>query len=59
MKPRLTDKAVCHAIRQPEKDRGIRAVAEELGVTRRHIQRLRAERLRTGKAIQLLLPFGV
>ena len=50
MKPKLTDKATCYAIRQPEKGRGTRAVAEELGVTRRRIQRLRAEHLRTGKA---------
>ena len=59
MKPKLTDKAVCYAIRQPEKGRGTRAVAEELGVTRRHIQRRRAERLRTGKVLQPLLPSGV
>ena len=50
MKPKLTDKAVCYAIRQREKGGGARVVAEELGVTRRHVQRLRAEHLRTGKA---------
>ena len=49
MKPKLTDKAIRYAIRQREKGRGTRVVAEELGVTQRHIQRLWAEYLRTGK----------
>ena len=49
MKPKLTDKAIRYAIRQREKCRGTRVVAEELGVTQRHIQRLWAEYLRTGK----------
>ena len=49
MKPKLTDEAICCAIRQLEKGRGTRAVAEELGVTQRHIQRLRAGHLRIGK----------
>ena len=50
MKPKLTDKAVCHAIRRLEKGRGTRVVAEELGVAQRHIQRLWTEHLRPGKA---------
>ena len=47
MKPRLTDRAIRYAIRQLKKGRGTRVVAEELGVTQRHIQRLWAEYLRT------------
>ena len=48
MKPKLTDRAIRYAIRQLKKGRGTRVVAEELGVTQRHIQRLWAEYTRTG-----------
>ena len=50
MKPKLTDRAIRYAIRQLKKGRGTRVVAEELGVTQRHVQRLWAEYLKTGKA---------
>jgi transposase len=48
MKPKLTDRAIRYAIRQLKKGRGTRVVAEELGVTPRHIQRPWAEYARTG-----------
>ena len=57
MKPSLTDRAIRYAIRQLKKGRGTRVVAEELGVTQRHIQRLWAEYLRTGK-VHVQLPAG-
>ena len=50
MKAKLTDDAACYAARQPEKGGVAPAVAEELGVTQRHVQKLRAEHLWTGKA---------
>ena len=49
MKPKLTDRSIRYAIRQLKKGRDTRVVAEELGVTQRHIQRLWAEYLKTGK----------
>ncbi|MBI1659000.1 MAG: hypothetical protein IS632_09570 [Thaumarchaeota archaeon] len=49
MKPKLTDRGIRYAIRQLKKGRGTRVVAEELGVTQRHVQRLWAEYLKTGK----------
>lgn len=50
MKAKLTDDAACYAARQPEKGGAAPAVAEELGATQRHVQKLRAEHLRTGEA---------
>lgn len=50
MKPKLTDKAIRHAIRQLKKGRRTRLVAEELGVTQRYVQRRWAEHTRTGRA---------
>ena len=49
MKPKITDRSIRYAIQQLEKGRGTRVVAEELGVTQRHVQRLWAEYLKTGK----------
>ena len=45
---RLTDKAIRCAIGQLEKGKGTKAVAEEINVTQRHVQRLWAEFNRTG-----------
>ena len=56
MKSKLMYKAIYHAIRQPEKGRETRAVAEELGVTQRRIQRPRAEHLRIGKVRDIVPP---
>ena len=50
MKSMLTDKSIRYAIRQLEKGRGTKVVAEELNVSQRHIQRLWAEYVKTGKA---------
>lgn len=50
MKPKLTDRTIRHTIQQLKKGRGTRVVAEELGVTQRHVQRLWTEYLKTGKA---------
>ena len=57
MKQKLTDRAIRYAIRQLKKGRGTRVVAEELGVTQRHIQRLWAEYLSTGK-VHVQIPAG-
>ena len=40
MKPKLTDKSMRYAIRQLEKGKDTRTVAQEIGVTQRHVQRL-------------------
>ena len=49
MKPKLTDRSIRYAIRQLERGRGTKVVAEELNVTQRHIQRLWAEYCKTGE----------
>ena len=46
----LTDKSIRYIIRQLEKGRGTKVVAEEMKVSRRHVQRLWAEYLKTGTA---------
>ena len=48
MKPKLTDRSIRYAIRQLERGRGTKVVAEELNVAQRHIQRLWAECCKTG-----------
>ena len=48
MKPKLTDRSIRYAVRQPEKGQGTKVVAEELDVTQRHIQRLWAGYCETG-----------
>ena len=57
MRPKLTDRAIRYAILQLKKGRGTRVVAEELGATQRHVQRLWAEYLKTGK-IHVQRPAG-
>ena len=46
MRPKPTDKSIRYVIRQLEKDAGL--VAKEMHVTRRRVQRLWAEYLKTG-----------
>ena len=48
MKPKLTDRAIRYIVRQMKKGRRTKDVAEETGVTQRHVQRLWAEYRRTG-----------
>ena len=55
---RLTDKAIRCAISQLEKGKGTKAVAEEINVTQRHVQRLWAEFNRTG-SIHVQQPAGL
>ena len=50
MRPKLTDKPIRYIVRQLEKDRDAKVVAEEFDVTQRHVQRLWAEYLKTGTA---------
>ena len=44
----LTDRSIRYIIRQLEKGRGTKVVAEEMKVSQRHVQRLWAEYLKTG-----------
>ena len=48
MRPKLTDRAIRYIVRQMKKGRRTKDVAEETGVTQRHVQRLWAEYRRTG-----------
>ena len=50
MKPKLTNKSIRYAVRQLTRGKTTKTVSEELGVTRRHIQRLWAEYKNTGAA---------
>ena len=54
---RLTDKAIRYAVRQLEKGKDTKAVAEEINVTQRHVQRLWAKFNRTG-SIHVQQPAG-
>ncbi len=54
---RLTDKAIRYAVRQLEKGKDTKTVAEEINVTQRHVQRLWAEFNRTG-SIHVQQPAG-
>jgi hypothetical protein len=49
MKPKITDNAIGHAIRQLKKGRSAQAMANGLAMMQRHIQRLWAEYLMIGK----------
>lgn len=57
MKPKLTDKSILYAIRQLEKGRDTKTVAEEIMVTQRHVQRLWAEYLKDG-TVHVQIPSG-
>ena len=48
VRPKLTDRAIRYIVRQMKKGRRTKDVAEETGVTQRHVQRLWAEYRRTG-----------
>ena len=48
MGSKLTDRAIRYIVRQMKKGGRTRDVAEETGVTQRHVQRLWAEYRRTG-----------
>ncbi len=50
VRPKLTDKSIRYVIGQLEKGTDTGTVAKEMHVTRRHVQRLWAEYLRTGTA---------
>ena len=50
MKPKLTDKSTRYATRQLTRGKTTKTASEELGVARRHIQRLWAEYKNTGAA---------
>ena len=56
MKPKLTDEFIQYAIRQLEKGRDTKTVAEEICVTQRHIQRLWAEYQDAGRVHRLRRP---
>ena len=57
MPTRLTNKTIRYAVRQLEKGKYTKTVAEEINVTQRHVQRLWAEFNRTG-SIHVQQPAG-
>ena len=50
MRRMLTDKSIRYIIRQMEKGRGTKVIAEELNISQRHVQRPWAEYVKTGTA---------